>query len=60
LLEAADTLHKEFIQVGSHHCQEKNPLQKGNPFILALVQDSAIKASQVSFPVGYHSGIQDS
>ena len=44
LLEAADPLHEELVEIGVHDRQELDPLEQRGARILGLVQDTSIEA----------------
>ena len=43
LLEAADALHEELVQIGADDGQEFHPLQQGNALVLSLVQHPPVE-----------------
>ena len=43
LLEPADALHEELVQVRAHDGQELHALQKGGSLVLGLIQDAAVE-----------------
>jgi hypothetical protein len=51
LLEAADALHEEFVEIGVDDGQELDPLQQRCALVLGLVQHPAVEVQPGQFPV---------
>jgi hypothetical protein len=51
LLEAADALHEEFVEIGVHDGQELHPLEQRRAGILSLVQHPTIELEPRELPV---------
>ncbi len=51
LLQAADTFHEKFIEVGADHGLEKDPFQQRDPFVQGLAQHPFVEGEPGQFPI---------